>query len=184
MSSGIHSPITGYHNRRSTRLRGYDYSQPGYYFVTICVHNRDQNLFGDVVPVVGPDHVAGAGRWAGLGPAPTGRALIDSPAMHRNECGIIVQETWDSLIDHIPGISTDAFVIMPNHVHGIIQIIGPDRAGPGPAPTAILTALFVCPVTLAAWEICTPGTQTIPAAGLSTTPIDCRSILPVPCLPR
>jgi putative transposase len=49
MSNGIYSKSTGYHNRRSIRLPGYDYSQLGYYFVTICIVDRKQKLFGEVV---------------------------------------------------------------------------------------------------------------------------------------
>lgn len=48
MSDGVYSKLTGYHNRRSIRLPGYDYSQPGYYFVTVCIHDRTQRLFGDI----------------------------------------------------------------------------------------------------------------------------------------
>jgi hypothetical protein len=47
MSSGIFNQYTGYHNRRSIQLQGYDYSKPRYYFVTVCIHDRKQNLFGD-----------------------------------------------------------------------------------------------------------------------------------------
>jgi putative transposase len=115
MSSGIYSKHAGYHNRRSIRLPGHDYSRPGYYFVTICIHDRAQRLFGEI-PLVG----------AGSKPAP-----------HLNEYGKIVQKTWDDLPDHIDGIELDAFIIMPNHVHGIIRIIGTglERAGLEPAPT-------------------------------------------------
>jgi REP element-mobilizing transposase RayT len=60
--------------------------------------------------------------------------------MALNEFGEIVQYTWDDLPNHIAGIELDAFVIMPNHVHGIIVITGAgleqkDRAGLEPAPT-------------------------------------------------
>jgi hypothetical protein len=46
MSSGIYNYNTGYHNRNSLRLPGYDYSKSGYYFVTICTHDRKENFFG------------------------------------------------------------------------------------------------------------------------------------------
>ena len=78
--------------RRSLRLPGYDYSQAGAYFITACTQNHVV-LFGDV--------------GAGFKPAPT-------------EMGKIVQQTWDDLPTHYRGVDLDAFIVMPNHVHGII----------------------------------------------------------------
>jgi REP element-mobilizing transposase RayT len=121
MSPGIYNQSTGYHNRRSIRLRGYDYSRPGYYFVTICIRNRAERLFGDI------DFVGAGSKPAhGSVPKPTHARMI------LNEFGHIVQCAWNDLINHISGISLDTFGIMPNHVHGIIRIIG---AGLEPAPT-------------------------------------------------
>ena len=84
------------HHRRSIRLRGYDYSRPGAYFITICTQNR-RCLFGDVVD----------GR------------------MRLNDAGKMIQTTWNEIPHHYPGINVDAFVVMPNHIHGIIVIVGP-----------------------------------------------------------
>lgn len=81
------------HHRRSIRLRGYDYAQAGAYFVTICAQGREC-LFGDVV----------------------------EGEMRLNRHGHIVQEVWDDLVHHYPHVDLDAFVIMPNHIHEIIQI--------------------------------------------------------------
>lgn len=102
------------HHRRSIRLQGYDYSQPGAYFVTICTQNWE-TLFGEVV----------------------------DGEMRLNDYGAVVDWTWHDLPNHIMGIGLDAFVIMPNHVHGIIVItndIGEAGsvlvgAGSEPAPT-------------------------------------------------
>ncbi len=77
--------------RRSLRLPGYDYSQAGAYFVTACTQNRVM-LFGEV---------------------------IDGD-VRLNEMGTIVQQIWDDLPTHYHGIDLDAFIVMPNHVHGII----------------------------------------------------------------
>jgi len=77
--------------RRSLRLPGYDYSQAGAYFVTACTQNRVV-LFGEI---------------------------IDGD-VRLNEMGTIVQQTWDDLPTHYHGIDLDAFIVMPNHVHGII----------------------------------------------------------------
>ena len=77
----------------SARLRGWDYSSEGSYFVTICTQDRD-NLFGRVV----------------------------KGNMELNQYGIIVNQCWFDLPNHYENIRLDAFVVMPNHVHGIIII--------------------------------------------------------------
>jgi len=88
-----------------TRLRGYDYAQGGAYFVTMNTHDRG-HLFGRVV--------------SGRGDAST---LL-------NDHGTIVQECWNAIPAHFPGVFTDAFQIMPNHVHGVVVI---EDAPVGPA---------------------------------------------------
>jgi putative transposase len=106
------------HHRRSIRLAGWDYSQPGAYFITIVTHDR-RNIFGAV--------------GAGSKPAPV--------AMKLSMEGRIVFDTWFALPNHIPGIKLGEFIIMPNHVHFIIWILGSHYAGAGaglePAPTAL-----------------------------------------------
>ena len=93
------------HRRRSIRIPGYDYSQPGAYFVTICVRGRER-LLGDV-----------GDRQVVL-----------------NDVGRIVQESWDRISQHFPHVVTDAFVVMPNHVHGVVTItdhvVGATHASP------------------------------------------------------
>ena len=79
------------HKRRSIRLREYDYSQAGAYFVTICTRNREC-LFGNIID---------------------GEALL-------NDAGRMVQTVWDELPAHYANIDIDLFQIMPNHIHGII----------------------------------------------------------------
>ncbi len=83
------------HHRRSIRLPGYDYSQPGAYFITICTHNREY-LFGDVAD---------------------GKMIL-------NEFGNVAQQCWLEIPQHFKHVKLDAYVIMPNHVHGIIFIVG------------------------------------------------------------
>jgi putative transposase len=109
MSSGIYNQYTGYHNRQSIRLRGYDYSRPGAYFITVCIQDRKQKLFGDVV----------------------GGAMVE------NDYGKIVCQCWNDLPVHYPHIRLDEFVVMPNHVHGIVVIRASASVGAGlkPAPT-------------------------------------------------
>ncbi|MEP1307584.1 MAG: transposase [Balneola sp.] len=84
-------------NRQSMRLQGYDYSRPGFYFITICVQNM-KHIFGDVI----------------------------DGKMHLNELGKIARDYWNTIDNRYPNTRVDAFIIMPNHVHGIIEIINPN----------------------------------------------------------
>jgi len=91
-------------NRQSIRLKNYDYSQSGWYFITICTENREC-LFGHII-----NHPVGVGR--------------DRPvSMVLNECGKIVELIWQSLPKRFP-IVLDKFQIMPNHIHMIIHLVG------------------------------------------------------------
>jgi len=81
------------HHRRSRRLKAYDYSHAGAYFVTICTYNRECTL-----------------------------GEIADGEMRLNDAGRMVQAVWDELPSHYAGIDTDAFIIMPNHIHAIIVI--------------------------------------------------------------
>ena len=87
------------HHRKSIRLRGYDYASPGAYFVTIVTQDR-ACLFGEI----------SRGR------------------MHLNAAGMAAQTVWAAIPVHFPRVRLDAFVVMPNHVHGIILIAGTDAA--------------------------------------------------------
>lgn len=82
------------HQRRSIRLHRFDYTQSGAYFVTICVQNR-LCLFGDVA----------------------------DERMRLNVAGQATKECWLAIPSHFPHVRLDAFVIMPNHVHGTICIV-------------------------------------------------------------
>lgn len=81
------------YHRRSVRLKGYDYSQSGAYFITIVTWQRLM-LFGK----------------------------IENGEMKLNRYGDVVQKWWNDIPDHFPNVETGAFIIMPNHVHGIIII--------------------------------------------------------------
>lgn len=81
------------YHRRSMRLKGFDYSQPGAYFITLVTHHREC-LFGEVVE---------GEMWV-------------------NQYGKIVQQAWMDIPFHYPWISLEAFVVMPNYVHGIVFI--------------------------------------------------------------
>lgn len=82
------------HHRRSIRLKGYDYAGAGAYFVTLCTKDR-ACLFRDIVD--------------GL--------------MVLNEAGRVVEECWKDIPAHFHQIIVDAFVVMPNHIHGILRIV-------------------------------------------------------------
>ncbi len=90
------------HHRRSIRLKDYDYAQAGAYFVTLCTHGREC-LFG---------HIA------------DGVMLADTH-------GDIALECWLALAQHFPDVGLDEFILMPNHVHGILVILDPDTTGRG-----------------------------------------------------
>jgi putative transposase len=82
------------HNRKSIRLRGYDYAQVGAYFVTVCTQGREY-LFGDIV----------------------------DGEMQLNDMGKIVEKFWEDIPVHFSAVHLNGFVVMPNHVHGILSIV-------------------------------------------------------------
>lgn len=105
------------HNRRSIRLKGYDYSQAGLYYITICVQNREC-LFGKIV----------RGQPQGIAPtriAPTGIA----PTMQLNDAGKMVKKEWINIPNRFPQIQLHEFIVMPNHFHAIMEIVGASLVG-------------------------------------------------------
>ena len=99
--------------RQSIRLQEYDYAQPGAYFVTAVSHQR-KNIFGEIVEA----------------------------EMQLSQAGEIVEQTWLEIPKHFPKATIDVFIIMPNHVHGIINIIeerpvGATHESPLPVSTKI-----------------------------------------------
>ena len=89
------------HNRHSIRLKGYDYTLPGAYFVTIDTW-QGEHLFGEVV----------------------------DGDMQINLLGHVVLHAWHDLPNHYINVTLDAFCIMPNHIHGIIVLVdAPTRHG-------------------------------------------------------
>ncbi|MEA3307232.1 MAG: transposase [Elusimicrobiota bacterium] len=86
--------------RKNIRLKNYDYSTNGYYFVTICTCNR-KCLFGKII--------VGAGSYA-------------CPKMILNDAGRMIAEIWHQIPEYYAGNDIDEFVVMPNHIHGIIIV--------------------------------------------------------------
>jgi putative transposase len=95
------------HHRKTIRLPQYDYSQPGYYFITLCTRQR-LPLFGQIT---------------------LGRMIL-------NGAGKMLQRLYNDLPNKFSTVVLDEFVIMPNHMHMIIQIV--DRATTRVAPTGAL----------------------------------------------
>lgn len=87
------------HHRRSIRLKGYDYSSKGIYYVTLCVNSR-LCLFGDVI----------------------------NGEMKLNDAGKMVDEIYREIPEYYPGVDTDEHSVMPNYFHGII-ILNDDNVG-------------------------------------------------------
>ena len=81
--------------RNTNRIPQHDYSTPGQYFITICAENR-QELFG----------------------------TIENDQMALNNVGNIINIWWQKIFETYQNITIDKYVIMPNHIHGIINIVG------------------------------------------------------------
>lgn len=85
------------HNRRSIRLKGFDYSKAALYFITMCVQDVEL-LFGE----------------------------IENGEMILNDAGRMVQAEWKKLPQRFHNIRLHEFIVMPNHFHGILEIVGLD----------------------------------------------------------
>lgn len=88
------------HHRRSIRLKGYDYSQAGLYFITICVQDR-ACLFGE----------------------------ITDGQMICNDAGTMVENEWLKLPERFKNITLHDYIVMPNHFHAILEIVGAPLVG-------------------------------------------------------
>jgi len=102
--------------RRSVRLRGFDYASRGFFFVTICTHKKQRTL-----------------------------GKIINYESQLSTVGNIVQECWQAIPEHFSNVRLDEWVIMPNHLHGIVVIKYPKGYDPSAkgtacrAPTTIAT---------------------------------------------
>ncbi|MEX0761941.1 MAG: transposase [Dehalococcoidia bacterium] len=121
-------------DRRSIRIPGFDYSGAGAYFVTICTYHR-QPLFGVIV-------------------------TDPMPGMSLSHAGRIVEDHWRQITAHRPSVALDTFVVMPNHIHGIVWLlpqttdgqqaqVTEDRSAPVPGSLASVIRSFKAGVTSA-----------------------------------
>ena len=101
------------HHRKSIRLKGYDYSKAGWYFITTCVQNREC-LFGEIR--------VGA-QDARIGAPLRGRPDTNPPNMILNDAGEMIAKWYYELENKYPGIRCREMVVMPNHFHCIIEIM-------------------------------------------------------------
>lgn len=92
--------IKKYKDKKQYRYKGYDYSQNGLYFITICIKNR-QEYFGDIV----------------------------NDIMNLSVLGRVTEKCWLEIPKHFPFVLLDEFVIMPNHIHGILEIFNNNIVG-------------------------------------------------------
>lgn len=113
----------GYPRRKSIRLPHYDYTQAGAYFVTIVTRKRVP-LFGEVL----------------------------NGGVELSQYGQIARRTWEEIPRHFPNVSLDAFIVMPNHIHGIVFIneAKPAKVGAQHAAPLRGTKLSVQPGSLGA----------------------------------
>lgn len=97
-------------NRQSVRLRSYNYATAGVYFITVCTHDRAPRL-----------------------------ASINASQIHLTTEGEVVNQIWFELPKHFPTIELDEFIVMPNHIHGILILnklaVTFPRMQPSPATT-------------------------------------------------
>jgi len=112
------------HHRQSIRLKGYDYSQAGLYFITICCQDR-ACLFGEIV---------GANNYSPkneMDVSPENEMdMYHSPKMELNDAGKIASQCWLDIPKHFPNVILHEFIIMPNHIHGIVELVGANNHSP------------------------------------------------------
>jgi REP element-mobilizing transposase RayT len=118
--------------KKQYRLPYFNYASSGLYFVTICTHDR-KHLFG----------------------------TIKNGIFEKSRFGLIVEQCWDNIPRSSPYAGTDEFVIMPDHIHGIIEIKNPDepremkelRFDPGRRTLSIVVRNFKAAVSIQCREM-------------------------------
>ena len=103
-----------FYNRKSTRLLKYNYSEKGAYFITICTHNR-KNILSEIVSV--------------------GDGVLDVPKNKLTLIGKVADQQLNNFNNFYSNITIDKYVIMPNHIHLLIQITSDSVSGSSRTPT-------------------------------------------------
>lgn len=113
--------------RKSTRLKNYDYSSTGVYFVTICIQNRKQ-ILSEIVKTIHPfiDEIGNLAVGEGLAPP--------AYSVKLKPCGKIVQEQLQRIEQRFPNVNVKNYVIMPDHIHAILYL-RKNTGGASPSPT-------------------------------------------------
>ena len=114
------------HHRSSIRLKGYDYSQAGLYFITICCQHR-ACLFGEIT---------------------NGEMIL-------NDTGKIANQCWLEIPNHFSNTLLHEHIIMPNHIHGIVELVGAKNFSPEiiqPMPPIIPTPEIANPMPENTWN--------------------------------
>lgn len=135
------------HHRHSIRLKGYDYSQEGLYFITICVQNKEC-LFGNIAVGACPcgcPEIHGISLKNGIisnetplnnetpsfdGVSLCGQPQGHAPTMQLNDAGMMVEKQWLALTNRFLNVQLHEYVVMPNHFHGILEIVPDVGANP------------------------------------------------------
>lgn len=113
----FYNPKT-YTRKNTLRCKGWNYSGPGRYFITISVHQH-AHVFGH----------------------------ISDGHMNHSEIGSIARDCWADIPNHYPNVRLGDFVIMPNHMHGILMLDGDDRFRTNPSATSHIVRMYKSIVT-------------------------------------
>ena len=102
------------YNRKRTRLKNFNYNTPGYYFITVCTKNKEK-ILGNIV----------------------GTGVLDGPKTIMLEYGDIAKKHIENIKDFYSHMTIEKYIIMPNHIHFLIQIHTAEANGPSrtPVPT-------------------------------------------------
>ena len=107
-------------NRKTVRLKDYDYSTPGYYFVTLCTKEK-KKLLCDIV----------------------GTGVLDGPQVRFTAHGEIARKHLEEMANFYRDVKLEKYVIMPNHIHLLLHVYGVDGPSGRPVPTNSAISKFV-----------------------------------------
>lgn len=110
-----------YFSRKTTRLPDYDYSDPGYYFITLCTKEK-RKFLGEVV----------------------GTGLLDGPKVQLSSYGEVAKAQLEQMADFYDTINLESYIVMPNHIHLLLRIQEKENMRTGRlSPTSSAIGKFV-----------------------------------------